>query len=69
MNALVPDLAMVPRASTISSRVMPIPLSSTTRRRASAVGREGDAKLDVRSEQARVRERFEAELLASVGRV
>src|SRR3954469_20092643 len=36
MNALVPDRAMVPSASTISSRLMPTPLSSTVSRRFSA---------------------------------
>ena len=36
MKALVPDRAMVPSASTISSRLMPMPLSSTVRRRFSA---------------------------------
>ena len=36
MKALVPERAMVPSASTISSRLMPMPLSSTVRLLASA---------------------------------
>ncbi len=36
VKALVPERAIVPRASTISSRLMPMPLSSTVRRRFSA---------------------------------
>jgi hypothetical protein len=36
MNALVPERAMVPSASTISSRDMPMPLSSTASVRLSA---------------------------------
>ena len=36
IKAWVPDRAMVPRASTISSRLMPMPLSSTVRRRLAA---------------------------------
>src|SRR5215207_6479121 len=35
MKALVPERAMVPRPSTISSRFIPMPLSSTVRRRCS----------------------------------
>ena len=59
---LVPDRAMVPSASTISSRLMPTPLSSTVRRRFSASirsVRQGFGPPD----------RLEAEPLAGIGGV
>ena len=60
---------MVPSASTISSRLMPMPLSSTVRRRLSASMCQADARLGVFAEQLGIGDRLVAQPLAGVRRV
>ena len=60
---------MVPSASTISSRLMPMPLSSTVSVLSSAIEPDGDARLRVVAEQLGPGDRLVAQLLAGVGRV
>ena len=59
---------MVPRLETISSRVMPTPLSRTVTVRASAIERDADLELAVALVEPVVGQRLEAELVRRVRR-
>ncbi len=60
---------MVPSASTMSSWLMPMPLSSNDDLALVGIGRDGDAQLGVVAEQGRVGDRLVAQPLAGVGGV
>ena len=60
---------MVPSASTISSRLMPMPLSSTVEALVVRIERDGDARLRVLAEELRLGDRLVAQLLAGIGGV
>ena len=60
---------MVPSASTISSRLMPMPLSSTVSGPLVGIDRERDARLGVVAEQRGLGDRLVAQPLAGVGGV
>ena len=67
MNALVPERAMVPSASTSSSRLMPMPLSSMVRRLGVGVDPDRDARLGVVASSVGRRDRFVAQPFAGIG--
>ena len=69
MNALVPERAMVPSASTISSWLMPMPLSSTVRTARLGVDPDGDAGLGVVAEKLGLGDGLVAQPLAGIGGV
>ena len=69
MNALVPERAMVPSASTNSSRLMPMPLSSTASSRLSASIAMRDARLRIVGEEGGRGDGLVAQPLAGVGGV
>ena len=62
----MPDRAMVPSASIISSRLMPMPLSSTVRPFV-GIERHRDARLWVVAQQRRIGNGLIAQLLAGIG--
>ena len=66
MKARVPERAIVPSASAISSRLMPMPLSSTVSSLVVRIGRDRDARLGIVAEQFGAADRLEAQPFAGV---
>ena len=66
-KACVPDLAMVPRFSTSSVSLMPMPVSAMVSVFAVLVGRDGDLEIGSAFEQLGLGDRLVAQLVERVG--